>query len=74
MTNSIIIIPIAGLSTLPVDNIDETDFFTISPLIAKPIPAFSEILETINALIPTISPFIFKRGPPEFPLFIAESV
>ena len=70
----IIIMPTAGLSTLPVINIESKDFFTISPLIAKPTPAFSEILEIINALIPTISPFIFMRGPPEFPLLIAESV
>ena len=70
----IIIIPIAGLSTPPSANIDFIELSTISPLIANPTPALSEILETINALIPTISPLIFKRGPPEFPLFIAASV
>ena len=49
-------------------------FFTMFDGIAKPYPVYDPVLEWIAVFIPTRSPSVFTRAPPEFPGFIAASV
>ena len=51
-----------------------TTLFAVSTGTAKPIPAELPEVEYIIVLIPIIFPKASKRGPPEFPGFIAVSV
>ena len=48
-------------------------FFTMFDGIAKPYPVYDPVLEWIAVFIPTRSPSVFTRAPPEFPGLIATS-
>src|SRR6056297_917954 len=66
------VIPKYALSTFPFSINCFITFLAIFTGIAKPM--FCAVPLILAVFIPTTSPLIFKRGPPEFPLLIAASV